>query len=134
LAAQALTTEPTPPPKPIPPRVQCRTAVEGYEQPCVDNVMWIKNTGIHEHPEWYPDLTPTSSLADFQTAAVESGHSDCKLKGCPEDGLECLPDGYGCLSDAVEFVKTWLEDLPAADACKDPQVNVAGHCLCPPQY
>eukprot|EP00439_Symbiodinium_sp_Y106_P083843 s135_g24.t1 len=35
LAAQALSVEPTPPPKPIPARVECRTAVPVYEQACV---------------------------------------------------------------------------------------------------
>lgn len=133
LAAQALSVEPTPPPKPIPARVECRTAVPVYEQACVDNAMWAKNTGIHEHPDWYEGLTADSPLADFQAAAVKAGK--CKYKGCPDDGIECLPDGYGCVSDAVSLVKSWLADKPvAAGTCKEPQMKVQGHCLCPPQY
>eukprot|EP00438_Fugacium_kawagutii_P014453 Skav223500 [mRNA] locus=scaffold1160:93056:96571:- [translate_table: standard] len=136
LASQALTVDPTPPPKPIPPRIDCRDAVDVYEEECMKDVKWIKATGVVQHPDWYPGLTSESPLGDIQTAAMKSGHSNCNLQGCGGQKMECLPDGFGCLDEAVSYYKQWIAKHPAegpgAAACKEPQMRVDGHCLCPP--
>lgn len=34
---------------------------------CFDDVLWAKNTGIHQHPEWYGSLTTSSSVEEFHS-------------------------------------------------------------------
>ncbi|CAK9115957.1 unnamed protein product [Durusdinium trenchii] len=133
LASQALTTDPTPPPEPIPARIGCRTAVAPYEADCVGDINWIKTTGINQHPDWYPGLTAQSPAGDIQSAAFKSHHTKCSVKGCTGDKVECLPNDCGCMDDAVNFYNTWISKQPAmAGTCQDGQMEVKGHCLCPP--
>eukprot|EP00931_Biecheleriopsis_adriatica_P001304 TRINITY_DN10161_c0_g1_i1.p1 TRINITY_DN10161_c0_g1~~TRINITY_DN10161_c0_g1_i1.p1 ORF type:complete len:1243 (-),score=235.43 TRINITY_DN10161_c0_g1_i1:53-3733(-) len=42
----------------------CHTAEPG--DACHDAVTWAMQSGIFEHPEWYPGLSASSSFADFQ--------------------------------------------------------------------
>merc|ERR1719203_1727501 len=42
----------------------CKDAEVGDR--CYVYVMWAKRTGIHDHPEWYPGLTPESDIEKFQ--------------------------------------------------------------------
>lgn len=42
----------------------CRDATVG--DLCYNDTIWAKDYAIHTRPEWYPGLTSTSSLADFQ--------------------------------------------------------------------
>lgn len=110
--------------------------MDNYEDACVKDVSWIKSAGIAQHPEWYPGLTAQSAIGDIQTAAVKSGHSSCKVDGCSGDKMECLPDDCGCLDEAVTHYNSWIAKYPAegpaAAACKEPQMRVNGHCVCPP--
>eukprot|EP00438_Fugacium_kawagutii_P018452 Skav204781 [mRNA] locus=scaffold763:164870:172611:+ [translate_table: standard] len=55
---------------------ECRTAVRG--DACYNDVMWAKNTGIKQHPEWYRGLSPDASFVDFQAYLYRTtpvGHS-----------------------------------------------------------
>lgn len=48
--------------------VTCETAVDGagMDTDCFGHVMWAINTGIVDHPDWYPLLTPANTFEDFQ--------------------------------------------------------------------
>lgn len=59
--------------KSTPPK--CNTATPG--DPCYAEIQWAKTDGIYAHPEWYPGLTPLSSLSDFQMVAFKSGNDVC---------------------------------------------------------
>jgi len=73
------TTSPTPPPTDAPAGA-CRQAVEGEE--CYENVMWAMQHGIISNPEWYPDLTLSSSFEDFQAHLHNIRHGHCP-EPCP---------------------------------------------------
>jgi len=61
---------------------QCRNVT--VDEPCYDDIVWAMRTGISSHPDWYPELSATSSWDDFQRYLHNHGHFDC-----PE------PCGYG---------------------------------------
>jgi len=58
----------------------CHTAVEGED--CYGAVTWAMDTGITSNPEWYPDLTSSSSFEDFQARLHSIRHGNCPLP-CP---------------------------------------------------
>eukprot|EP00928_Gymnodinium_smaydae_P035269 TRINITY_DN24849_c0_g1_i2.p1 TRINITY_DN24849_c0_g1~~TRINITY_DN24849_c0_g1_i2.p1 ORF type:complete len:379 (-),score=64.51 TRINITY_DN24849_c0_g1_i2:28-1164(-) len=45
---------------------------------CLEAVNWGKNTGIRQHPEWYPELTVESTADEFQDHLASK-----QLSGCP---------------------------------------------------
>lgn len=53
----------------------CHTAVVG--EPCYEGVMWAREHGIRAHPEWYPDLTPSSTLEAFQEHLHQGRFTSC---------------------------------------------------------
>jgi len=56
----------------------CHTSAEG--DACFNEVLWAMQTGVVEHPEWYPSLTDYSNFEDFQLFL----HGDARLSGvCP---------------------------------------------------
>jgi hypothetical protein len=65
-------------PKPCP--LACHTATQGDE--CYASIQWAKLTGVHTHAEWYPGLTASSSLEDFQEFMFREGHTSCS-RPCP---------------------------------------------------
>jgi len=68
----------------------CRNAV--YGDPCHRHVMWAMLSGIHEHPEWYPGLSSSSTFREFQQLLHAGGFPECKAPcgtvviGDPDDG------------------------------------------------
>jgi hypothetical protein len=55
----------------------CRTIVEG--DACHRQVVWAMQTGIHENPSWYGDLTALSTADQFQ----QHLHDHVPKSGCP---------------------------------------------------
>jgi len=55
----------------------CRDPTPG--DACWGAVDWAKKHGIHEHPEWYPYLSPASSDADFQAQVHAAKPSKCPV-------------------------------------------------------
>merc|ERR1719330_270240 len=55
---------------------QCLNAKPGGD--CFLAVMWAKNTGMKNNPEWYPGLTKDSSFDEFQTVLWKKGESHCQ--------------------------------------------------------
>jgi len=72
----------------------CQTAVQGDD--CYPHVMWALQTGINQHPEWYPGLNKVSTFQDFQEQ-IHSERSEVCPRPCPavascatpEQGEEC---------------------------------------------
>eukprot|EP01052_Picozoa_sp_SAG31_P024260 SAG31_NODE_2052_length_6556_cov_2.005111_1_plen_1569_part_00 len=63
----------------------CFTAEDG--DACYGAISWAMSTGIHSHPEWYPDLTPSSSFAEFQCSLARNPDAvDCERPPC---GIQC---------------------------------------------
>lgn len=63
----------------------------GWE--CYDDVMWAKNTGIHQHPEWYPDLSASSSIEDFHRY-IANLYTCSEWNPAPCARHYCLPPCY----------------------------------------
>jgi len=57
------------------PAVTCRSTVEGED--CHKQVLWAMQTGVHEHPEWYPGLDAASSAEDFQSLLHQRDPASC---------------------------------------------------------
>jgi len=56
--------------------VGCHTAQKGEK--CYDvDIMWAKNDGMINHPEWYKGLTPDASVVDIQQFIYNSGSTAC---------------------------------------------------------
>mmetsp|Transcript_117512 Transcript_117512/g.374448 ORF Transcript_117512/g.374448 Transcript_117512/m.374448 type:complete len:494 (+) Transcript_117512:69-1550(+) len=53
----------------------CTTAVSGSS--CWDSITFARTDGIYSHPEWFPELQPTSSIADFQMHLHNSNTTVC---------------------------------------------------------
>eukprot|EP00913_Durusdinium_trenchii_P026563 g24921.t1 len=59
----------------------CGTAQPGdkcYEE-WRSEISWAKSDGIYANPEWYPGLTPQSSIEDFQKVMHGSGGTACPM-------------------------------------------------------
>jgi len=46
--------------------------------PCWRDVIFAMTTGIHSHPEWYPGLTQTSPMNDFQSTIAVAKPNVCR--------------------------------------------------------
>jgi len=68
---------PTPAPTTSLPSPACHTSVAGED--CYAGVQWAMEHGIHRHPQWYPNLSSSSSFADFQSTLHEGGHHNCPV-------------------------------------------------------
>merc|ERR1712232_19436 len=55
----------------------CTDAEPGSE--CYRAVDWAMNTGIKQHPDWYPGLSPASSFRDFQLSLHKKGDDLCDM-------------------------------------------------------
>jgi len=61
----------------------CETSRVG--DACWYGMQWVKETGLPAHPEWYPDLSPTSSDRDFQIHLAKTGNQKCRMP-CDKEG------------------------------------------------
>lgn len=55
----------------------CGTAQPGDK--CYEEISWARSDGIYANPEWYPGLTPQSSIEDFQKVMHGSGGTACPM-------------------------------------------------------
>jgi len=53
----------------------CRTAVPSDE--CYSHVVWARDVGIHQHPDWYPEVPPSPTFDHFQQDLWKKGIGDC---------------------------------------------------------
>jgi len=71
----------------------CHTAEDGEE--CFRHVLWAMGFGIHRRPEWYGNLTVTSSFEDFQLHLNRHSFWNCS-KPCPETPCESVTEEHPC--------------------------------------
>merc|ERR1719220_928479 len=99
---------------PLPPAAPaCHTAVEGDD--CYGAVTWAMDIGITSNPEWYPDLTSSSSFEDFQARLHSISHGNCPVP-CP-----LVPASPSCL------LSLWYVKFPGT--CSSGQTCVFEHQL-----
>lgn len=79
----------------------CHTAIPG--DVCYDEVMWARNEGMVNHPDWYPGLTPQSTIIDIQ----ELVHSRTPSK-CPRPCGLPIPTPWCQGNDAPDL---WSPDV-----------------------
>eukprot|EP00438_Fugacium_kawagutii_P022907 Skav224169 [mRNA] locus=scaffold2007:357728:362942:+ [translate_table: standard] len=55
----------------------CHDIKEGEGGPCWEAIMWAKNVGMPNHPNWYPGMTEDSPLSEFQFVSWNTTHPKC---------------------------------------------------------
>lgn len=71
----------------MPQEEACTTFNDAY--PCYQDVLWARNEGYPSHPEWYPELSPKSTLEDIAIVLYRHGQ-----KGCPRPCDEGEANGH----------------------------------------
>lgn len=62
----------------------CQTAADG--DPCWGAIQWTRNTGLKEHPEWYPQLSEASADWEIQNFLFNHQNHACRAP-CDEVGF-----------------------------------------------
>jgi len=62
----------------------CRDAQEG--EYCFSSILWLAAKGMQKHPEWYPHLSPTSTVKEVQEELFRDNKSDCTRPCLAESG------------------------------------------------
>ena len=102
----------------------------GDDKECYDNVVWAKETGFGQKPEWYDDYgyTDTSSDADFQCILHENvgegdGHGwNCKLP-CSSTLSECDVASIADTAAPSAASSTVVPDTAASTAAPPPELT-----------
>lgn len=118
----------------------CHDAVPG--ETCWQEVTWAKNSGIREHPDWYPGLSTLSTEAEFQAVVHSATPNKCPAP-CAGVAVSSCRDptpGDACWG-AVDWAKKhgihehpeWYPGLSSAssDADFQAQVHSAEPSKCP---
>ncbi|CAE7507570.1 Sema5b [Symbiodinium pilosum] len=79
---------------------------------CLVDVVWAKNEGIRGHPDWYPGLSPESSMADFQCQLYKANPAKC-----PKPCSAPCPGPVRQPSKAPEREAPTCEGKEQPDAC-----------------
>jgi len=102
----------------------CGDAVEG--EWCYVSIMWLKDTGLDKHSDWYPTLTHQSSMEAFQTVLHNQGKVGCPLpcssnSTAPELNEALVPSDPGAaVSDSAlryEAESAECEDAEEGSQC-----------------
>lgn len=91
----------------------CHTTKQG--ETCWDEVNWAMTQGIFQHPEWYPDLHPDSSMEHFQAVVYQDNPGKCP-KPC---GVAVAPVAAspGPMEDGSKFSVEVLNRAQGSDGC-----------------
>jgi hypothetical protein len=87
--------------------MSCHTAVEG--EACYTDVIWAKETGIKQHPEWYS--APCAALGDdslfeeFQACVFKINSTTCPLPCSPAKFVLSKKDPLASTTIAPESIK-----------------------------
>lgn len=90
----------------------CHTTVKG--QSCYDDVLFGMEKGIQKHPEWYPQLTPSSSFEDFQKVLHKNKELNCPVPcACrtAQEGEDCYSNIKWVLHKGIEKNPSWYKGL-----------------------
>jgi len=91
----------------------CHTAVVG--ELCFNNLLWAKNDpgGIENNPQWFPCLTPASSLLEFQASLVWGNDLQCLIP-CP---VNWLPEAEVPVDEIVTITQTFTVTITTTPCC-----------------
>merc|ERR1712187_583747 len=119
------------------PRPGCHTALPS--ETCYAGVVWAREHGIHQHPEWYSSLNADSSFEDFQAVLHRS-----KVNRCPEPCGVCHPvvEGGLCymavmwvIEHGIHLHPEWYPMLPKSPSFEEAQAFLhqggVGECPAP---
>eukprot|EP00930_Biecheleria_cincta_P031581 TRINITY_DN2191_c0_g1_i1.p1 TRINITY_DN2191_c0_g1~~TRINITY_DN2191_c0_g1_i1.p1 ORF type:complete len:871 (+),score=126.83 TRINITY_DN2191_c0_g1_i1:116-2614(+) len=93
----------------------CETAENGSK--CWLSVMWAKNEGILENPEWFYGLNGSSTFEDFQTMYYDQGKHGCQ-RPCEPSKDVSTPDCQaaepfsGCYKKVMWAMKDGIHEHP----------------------
>jgi len=119
----------------------CHTTVEG--EACYQSVRWIMTVGIFKHSVFYPGLTPSSKLEDFQRKLHKDNPSLCpepcvpiaRGPGCHTAvvGEECYTHVQWAIQYGIYQEPTWFPGLTGASSFESFQglVSASNPHLCP---
>lgn len=76
--------------------------------------MWAMKYGIHEHPEWYPGLSASSTSVDFQASMHASGHGHgtCPEPCAPSESCHTAVEGDDCYGHVLWAITTGIDQYP----------------------
>jgi len=118
----------------------CHTTVPGEE--CFEHLMWARQIGIFEHPDWYPGLTTKSEMEDFQLV-LRDVENRCPTP-CPRQnvtvpdagansschtavpGEECYVHVMWAMQTGINSHPQWYNNLTNKSAMEDFQTFMHG--------
>jgi len=83
----------------------CHTAVEG--DTCYSHVLWTMETGVHNHPDWYPNLNTKSSFEEIQQHLHDTKPEQGCRRPCPTEPVACHTATEG---EACHAHVTWAKE------------------------
>jgi len=113
----------------------CSTTVEGEE--CYHAVLWAKNYGIVQHPEWYEGLTHHSSFEEFQNVlnvrAEYSCKRPCNLCHTAARGERCHEEVSWAMLHGIREHPSWYPGLTSGASFEEFQslLHHSGESSCP---
>jgi len=114
---------------------ECSTTVEGEE--CYSAVLWAKNYGIAQHPEWYDGLTHHSTFEEFQAKLSSWGRFSCKrpcdLCHTAMEGERCHEEVRWAMLHGIRKHPEWYAGLTSGASFQEFQSNLhhGSHSSCP---
>jgi len=112
----------------------CRTAERGDR--CFADVQWAMEVGMRDHPEWYPNLTATSSAKEFQVHLQRMRQpcpAPCGMCSTAEKGSRCYDGVMWAMEHGVKIYPHWYPELSAESpfAAFQAHLHTGGYEGCP---
>eukprot|EP00931_Biecheleriopsis_adriatica_P031387 TRINITY_DN1840_c0_g1_i1.p1 TRINITY_DN1840_c0_g1~~TRINITY_DN1840_c0_g1_i1.p1 ORF type:complete len:672 (-),score=126.08 TRINITY_DN1840_c0_g1_i1:42-2006(-) len=109
-----------------PAHLSCQDALPGDS--CFVEVQWAKTDGIGAHPDWYPGLTPASSVKEFQAMVHASAPDKCPTPcaSCvnAQEGDGCYDEVHWAMTTGISQHPDWYPGLSAASSPSEFQAAV----------
>jgi hypothetical protein len=107
-------------------KFDCHDAVEGDW--CYHSINWLREKGLHRHPDWYPTLEPSSNNSWIQAELHRKGKSDCpwpcgltKEDDADEEGQQISSRDFESMLEPEQTT----QDEQGEEGCRDAQPNTA---------
>jgi len=96
-------------------KFDCKDTAEG--DLCYASIVWLKEVGLGQHPDWYPNLKTSSSSAAIQAELHRRGKADCRLPCAPHEDSETP------VEQISEKTAEIAEKIEEDEGCMDAQVG-----------
>lgn len=100
----------------------CSTAPFATE--CYKRVIWVTRYGVHQHPEWYPNITVMSTFEETQALLHKKGECGCPAPCAPPVDPSAI-GSFPSLSAKESDTKPLLEQVAAAITTKLAKASLA---------